>query len=1190
MTLRGLVDSGACRSMISGEKWSELEAKGVRKETDRSGLRLRSLSGHILPTKGLVRLTVHGHPCSLCIMPGMSHDLLLGSDYLQESGAVIDYAKQEVFIADRPHRFDWAVRGEICMAEALTEIQYWKRRFPAIFPDQGGPLPCTDVVRMVIDTGDARPINQRPYRLPLSKKAIVDQELDKMLEEGIIEPSSSPWASPLTLVPKKDGSIRFCVDYRALNAVTRPDAYPLPRIQDIIDSLNGAQVFSTLDLKSGYWQVPMHPDSIEKTAVATHRGLFQFKRMQFGLCNAPATFQRMMNRVILPLRRFAMVYLDDLVIFSKTEDEHHEHIAAVLQALQDHGLVVKESKCHFGVPEVKLLGYVVSANGVTADPEKVEAIRDMAPPSDVKAVRRLLGSANYYRQLIHDYAEIVRPLTELTKKYAVFNWNSDCQAAWDRLRQALIDTVALAYPDPSKPYKLYTDASDYSIGAILVQEDSNGLERPIHFLSRQLTEVQRRYPVIEKEAYAIIFALTKLRPYLFGADFQILTDHMPLKALFTGEVKNTRVQRWAVLMAEYAAPIVYFAGARNVWADMLSRLRGQGLAALPEEVAASVPVEEEQSIPWAAYSLNVAQIQQLQAPTAEYKLGLEDLDNYVVSNGLLYTLEPPSGQISYPRLVLPVSERPHVITTAHQAVCHQGVRKTLGRLQEHFKWPGMRRQVYKLLSQCALCAATRDRQQHVRPTPMPIAEYPGDVVAMDLTGPLPQGKSGSRYLLSIIDHASGYVDCYPLPDKSATSVYDALSTDYIPRYGPPRVMLSDNGLEFKNNLVEGYLHGLGTEVRHTTPYHPQANGKIERFHRSLKSMLRKLVNARACEWEDHLGSALLAHRTTTSDVTGYSPFYLMFGRHPPQPLAGLLTRVGGLTKERLAERIDAHSRALKEAVTNQEIARQYNVARLEKAANADNIEPGDRVFVRVMEPGPLDPRWDAGFTVTRVNGPVLTCVGPKNKRRMVNRANVRKAEPGLEWEGLRPRLTRTQRTKAVYQPVAPPAVVVAARTTDTTVSRQADGPHASASGPVSQPNPQPPAAAPPPLLTQQPPATNPPPLMRPAPTKRRADDDAGCASRPSPPSFVPPTSAQPLRPHTRSMDTTPAPIRTLAHKRPAPLLSSPPQRVLRSHTRALRDELRDKISALIPGEEDCQAAKRLCIAAVQAFVAAAGSV
>ena len=641
-------------------------------------------------------------------------------------------------------------------------------------------MECTEVVKMSIDTGDHPPMRQPPYRIPLTKRRIVDVELEKMLAEGIIEPSSFAWASPITLQPKKDGSTRFCVDFRRLNSVTKKDAHPLTHIQDIFDTLSGAKVFSTLDLKSGYWQIEMDPHSKEQTAFVCHRGLFQFCRMPFGLCNAPDVFQRLMNKVLAPyIGRSTMVYLDDIVIYSHTEEEHDQHLREVFEALRAYGLKVKPSKCQFRIPELKLLGHIVTPAGIRTDPDKVSAIRDMAPPHDVKGVRSFLGMTGYYRQYIPDYARVAQPLVQLTKKHSHFTWTADQQHAWESLRDLLVSTQVMAYPQVGRPYKLYTDACDYAVGAILVQEDEHGVERPIQYISKQLSGAQLKWATIEKEAFAVVHALTKLRPYLYDASFTIHTDHKPLKALFVSEIKNTKIQCWAVLITEYGAPIEYRKGPNNIRADMLSRIRPR--EDIDTNTATICALHEDNEVPWGFDQLDKQAVQQEQSHMAEYGQGREEENGYLLVDGLLYTMVTPGGKGEYPRLVLPPSMRKKVILRAHKEVGHQGVRKTLDRLQEAYKWPTQRKDVYSTINQCARCVVNRPGRERPPPTAMPLAHYPCQIVAMDLCGPFPASRLGNKYLLTVIDHATGWTEATPLPNKTAAGVLHYLEAEYIPR-------------------------------------------------------------------------------------------------------------------------------------------------------------------------------------------------------------------------------------------------------------------------------------------------------------------------------------------------------------------------------------------------------------------------
>lgn len=1009
--MEGLVDSGATKSMIREKEWKQIMRNHTKGKILRQGYRLMSITGHVIRTMGIAQLQACGKELPFYVVGDMPHAFLMGDDILRILGAQVLYKENKIVLAGEDHTM-LTHKGRFGgMQSVVSEIEYWKNKFPSVFPEPGDPINTTDQIEMEIDTGDATPINCRPYRVPLNKRKSVEEELHKLLEQGVIEPSNSPWAAPLVVVPKPDGTTRLCVDYRKLNAVTKKDAYPMPLISEILDSFAGAKHFTTLDLRSGYYQIPMHPNSIEKTAVNTHIGLFQFLRMSMGMVNSPAIFQRFMNKVLSKFKEFCLVYIDDLIIFSQTEQQHHDHIEQILWALQENGLSVKQSKCVFGAEQVKLLGFIVTKEGLTSDPEKVKALRDMNTPTNVKDIRRLLGSTNYYRTLIPRYAEIVRPLVHLTKKKVKFEWTGECEQALGGLKEALIKKVVLAYPQTDKPYKLYTDASQYSFGAVLMQDDERGIQRPVHLVSRQFNDAQKRYSVIEKEGYALVFALKYFKPYLTGAECTIVTDHKPLKSLFKGTIKSARVERWALLVNSCPFEISYIKGADNVFADLMSRL-------LPSQVDQSMddgPVEplsavgEIADFPWELDGLDKDEVKQAQKLMPEYEQGRLELDDYVLEGGHLFSLGTPRGQECYPRLVLPEKYRKQVIDRAHISVGHMAFKKTHARIFETYVWPGLYRDVYKVLNRCGICLRHQAKRHYPPPTAMPIAEDMGDIVAVDLTGPFPVSKDGNRYIISLIDHATGFVEAAAIPNKTAECVYKFLQRDYVSRYGPPKVIIMDNGKEFDNKLVREYLKGMGVEIRHTTPYHPQSNGRCERSHRSLKSGLSKLSNCRAAEWEEHLPDVLLAHRTAHSDTSGFSPFYLLYGRLPSERYSKLLYRTVGMKKENIASRIDELALALKQAANNTLNSRKYNTDRRQQKTRGGVVEVGDAVLVRVEEPGPFDPRWDMGYLVTRVSGPVITCVGPNNTIKKVNRDRVVKVDNDADWADLRTRQTRTQR-------------------------------------------------------------------------------------------------------------------------------------------------------------------------------------
>ena len=570
--VKALVDTGSTHTLVNKNIYHKLP----KLTPLYAAPKLHSVTNHELPVLGACTVKIAGLPTEVIVCESLGVELLLGTNVCRN--AIIDLQGGVFTLGDKKFPLD-TTKEEFCPLMATSPLPKASSQvinqvldaYKDIFSQRETPVNVAESLQSaVIDTGSEDPIRQRSYRLPFAKRQIVEDSVAEMLRDGVIRPSDSPWASPITLVGKRDGTTRFCVDYRKLNAITKKDAHPLPYIQDVFDQLAGATIFSTLDLRSGYWQVPMAEESIPKTAFTCHLGLFEFTRLPFGLTNAPAIFQRAMNKVLSGLiGRCCMVYIDDIVVYSKSEQEHAVHLAAVLKLLRNAGLQLKPSKCSFGLPEIELLGYKVSAEGISPLEDRVEAIEKLDRPQDVKAVRSFLGMAGYYKQCIPGFATLALPLTELTKHREPFRWGDEEQQAFDKIKTALTQAPVLAHPQTDKPYILYTDASDKAIGAILVQKDDKGIEKVISYLSHKLSGAQLRWPTIEKEAYGIVYSLKKFHPYLWGAEFEIHTDHKPLKSLFQSEIKNTKLQRWAVQISEYGAPILYHPGKLNIRADFL---------------------------------------------------------------------------------------------------------------------------------------------------------------------------------------------------------------------------------------------------------------------------------------------------------------------------------------------------------------------------------------------------------------------------------------------------------------------------------------------------------------------------------------------------------------------------------------------------------------------------------------------
>ncbi len=680
-----------------------------------------------------------------------------------------------------------------------------------------------------------------------------------MLKSEVVQPSSSPWASPIVLVKKKDNSFRFCVDYRKLNDVTHKDAYPLPRIDDTLDSLSGSKWFSTIDLLSGYWQVEVAEEDRPKTAFCTTEGLFEFKVMPFGLSNAPATFQRLMDLVLsgLPWSQ-CLVYLDDVIILGRTFSEHLANLNSVIGRLREAGLKLQPKKCNFLRHEVSYLGHV-SDKGVTADPAKIERVASWPIPTTTKAVQQFLGFAGYYRRFIQNFADIARPLHRLTERNATFKWSKESQLAFEELKSRLISAPVLAYPDFSKNFLLDTDASDTGIGAVLSQVDDDGKEHVIAYASRLLSKPERRYCVTRRELLAVVVFTKHFRHFLIGTHFTLRTDHGSLTWLKNFREPDGQMARWLERLQEFDFSIVHRPGKKHQNADALSRLPCQQCGR--DSHSEDVPVvaltsfvggeslgklqEEDASMGL----LMQAKLQGEKPSLARIKGLSKDArrlfqlwDQLVMKTGILYRQyeNPDDSTITLQQLV-PESKREEVLKEMHQGVLsgHLGEDKTLARVKERFYWPGYHNDVRDWCRRCPDCAATKSANPKNRaPLQSVKVGSPMQMVAVDIMGPFPESDNGNTHILVVGDYFTRYMGAYAIPNQEASTVARILTNEFFFRFSPPEQLHSDQGKQFESQLVAEVCKLLGITKTRTTPYHPQSDGLIERFNCTLLSMLK----------------------------------------------------------------------------------------------------------------------------------------------------------------------------------------------------------------------------------------------------------------------------------------------------------------------------------------------------------------
>lgn len=464
--------------------------------------------------------------------------------------------------------------NHLTAAQKLSLKNMLKAHTKAFAVDSNDLGRIVDAVEIVheIDTGDASPCAQQPYKLSHHEKMFLREQLRQLLKQGVIRRSKSPWMAPVVLVKRKDGALRTCIDFRKLNKQTLRDAYPLPNIEDMMHDMSGAKYFSSLDVMSAFWNVPVAEKDIPKTGFTTPFGNFEWVRMPFGLVNASSTFQRLINKVLADLP-FAVAYIDDIFVFSDSFEEHIDHLQQVLKKLQEAGLKLKLAKCAFAATSIKCLGNIIDAEGIHADPDKIAAIKNLPRPLTPSDVRSFLGTANYYRAFVKDFAHLMLPLQELTKKRTRFLWTDECEQAFIDIKEALTSTPCLHLPKWDQPFIVHSDWSKGAIGAVLSQLDpKTGLEHPIHFASRSLSAAERNYAPTEGECLALVWAVQKFRTYLHGHRFVVHTDHASLQWLNNARFTNSKLERWALRLQEHDFTVAYKKGSENLVADALSRL------------------------------------------------------------------------------------------------------------------------------------------------------------------------------------------------------------------------------------------------------------------------------------------------------------------------------------------------------------------------------------------------------------------------------------------------------------------------------------------------------------------------------------------------------------------------------------------------------------------------------------------
>lgn len=710
---------------------------------------------------------------------------------------------------------------------------------------------------------DEIPIYTPQWRLAQTEQDVIDKEVESMLEADIIQPSTSPFNFPVIVVPKKDGSARVCVDFRELNKVTITDPFPIPIIDDILNRLASSKIFSTLDLKCGYWQIPLSKETARKTAFTTRKGHFEFKRLPFGLKNAPSQFSRIMQMLLGNLP-FVEVYIDDVIIHSKDWVEHLNHLKSVFDKVKEASMKLNRGKCCFGKREIQVLGHVIVDGQIKMENDKIHAIKNMEIPTSKKEMQRFLGLANYYRKFINNFAEISKPLTALLREDSEWKWGQEEQTALDQLKNALISYPVLQLPNLSKPFRITTDASGVAIGGILGQVDDYGKEYVCGYVSRQLTKHEVNYTVSEKECLAIVWTIKQFSHFLRGVKFTIITDHAALQWLHSIKDPNGRLARWALTLQAYNYEVEYRKGTLNENADCLSRAdifvvnMGKGNNRDIYNNDALFKYVTTGKIGRGSSEKKIAQLK---------LIGLK----YKFENGELKRLIDDEYKI-----IPPPNERNEIIEQCHR-LGHFCLDGTIKKIQERYYWNAMIKDVKKIVDCCLECQkASKTKLSPAIINPLPVNDI-FDRVGIDLTFGFPTSAKGNCGILVITDYLSKYPYAVAIKSKTSEEVASKL-LEFIALFGPPKEILSDQGREFVNEIVHTLCTSLKIDRITTSSYYPQTNGLTERFNATLANCIRKVAAENPHAWDEWLPWVLLAYRSRTNSTTGHQPYELLFGK------------------------------------------------------------------------------------------------------------------------------------------------------------------------------------------------------------------------------------------------------------------------------------------------------------------------
>jgi len=853
-----------------------------------------------------------------------------------------------------------------------------------IFAKTSYDIESTDLIEHSIETEGSSPIRHRPYRTPFKLQEELKRHLDEMIKHGIIRESSSPWAAPILLVKKPNTTeTRIVVDYRSLNKITKHDSFPCPLISSIFDNLGNKKVFSTIDLASGFFQIPMEKKSIEKTAFICEQGLFEYLRTPMGLRNSPSTMNRLLLRIFKnKIGKSIQIFMDDILIMSNSYDEHIVHLRETFEILKRANLRAKAKKCSFMSKRVPFLGHIITPEGRIPNPATVEKVIKYKKPTTLKDLQGFIGLCSYYRTFVKNFSDIAHPLIELTKKSENKNvdWTEEAQKSFESLKSLLTTEPILAHPLFDLEFILQTDASGHSLGAVLSQVQ-NGKEVAISYASRHLNAAEKKYPSIEREALAIIFGIRQFKHYLLDNPFTIETDCRPL--LWLEKIKDTdsgRLQRWGITLSSMKYKIKYKEGKIHRNADFFSRLPIATIQEMSEEIC--LIKQEQETDPLCRQIAYYLEKGELLDRSIDFPGWLPYIDFFQIKRGILWHVFLPTSKKRDDRkvlqVVLPSSLRKTILEEYHDKANHFAFLKTYLNVQKRYYWPDMLKEIKEYCKACVTCAKTKKLHTAVRPLlrPIDIARGPWDVVSLDFMGPIrPKSRQGNSYIMVSTCLFSKYVDCIALPEISARTTAKALIERIFYQHGAPRCILSDRGSQFTSKLFKHLLEILGIDQKLTTAWHPQCNGQTERANKTLCQIIRGYINDQHDNWEDLLEPIRFAFVNSVSSSTQFSPYFLTHLRDPVMLIDQIMNAVNDKVitpQDYVSQALQNLNKAYNMVRANLVKERQHQKEQYDKRAKDLKYQAGDKVLLDVRGVVPPDkckkflPKYEGPYRILKV--------------------------------------------------------------------------------------------------------------------------------------------------------------------------------------------------------------------------------